>query len=306
MEVSSLFIYPVKSARAISANFAETSRYGLLSDREYMVVSPITGKFITQRENPKMATLGVRQLYKMTMETQLVYEDRTCDITPMNHIAQDAEKVSYKHHRDIPMTGYDCGDAAASFIGDVLGEPARLIWHGYKFDRAVNPLFATAPEQLVSYADGYPYLITTLASLAAFNEGMRSLGLEILGMDRFRPNIVIEGDFPAFDEESWKRIRIESGPSIVEFDLVKPCDRCQIPSTDQQTGERLDLGSAIKGLKAAGQFGQIVQGGAKGAFFGMNAIQANGKTHGTIHVGGKVNVVERHPEPLWKPLKKRP
>jgi len=52
-------------------------------------------------------------------------------------------------------------------------------------------------------------------------------------MERFRPNIVVEGCEP-HAEDDWHRIRIEG----IGFRVVKSCARCVVTTIDQSTGER--------------------------------------------------------------------
>ncbi len=98
-------------------------------------------------------------------------------------------------------------------------------------ERLANPKWTPAPSQ-VSFADGYPILITNTASLTALNNHITSTDGNAIGMDRFRPNIVIESDTP-WAEDNWQSMQIGD----VILDLVKPCARCIITSIDQSTGE---------------------------------------------------------------------
>jgi uncharacterized protein YcbX len=94
--------------------------------------------------------------------------------------------------------------------------------------RRVQPLYARRGET-VSFADGFPLLLISQASLDDLNARLD----QPVPMNRFRPNLVVSG-CEAFDEDRWQRIRI----GTLEFDVAKPCSRCVMPSIDQATAQR--------------------------------------------------------------------
>lgn len=292
MHVQSLHIYPVKSAGAVTRRFMMTGAFGFAGDRQFMVVSPRTGKFITQRENNKLAALQIEKSMTDAAAIVMKTNDGILAVDGRDH-EREERRVSYKHFAS-DLAGYDCGDQAAQFLSAFLGEEARLIFQGFNFDRRMDSDF-TQPDQRVGYADGFQYLITTMASLNALNAALEKAGEREMTMDRFRPNIVIDGDFEPFSEDKWSRISVNG----VEFDLVKPCARCVIPSIDQQAGE-IDRKPNI-GLKQLGRQGRITANKQVGIMFGMNAVC--GANEASIHEGAAVKVLERHPTPLWEPLK---
>jgi uncharacterized protein YcbX len=102
--------------------------------------------------------------------------------------------------------------------------------------RAVNPVYAR-PGDVVSFADGYPLLLANVASLAMLNDWLAEAGSPEgpLPMTRFRPNLVIEGA-AAWAEDAFVGGRLRIGS--VEFRVPKPCDRCVVTTTDQETGVR--------------------------------------------------------------------
>lgn len=301
--VSFIGTYPVKSAGGIAHQFALTNDYGFAGDRSFMVVSPRNNLFITQRSHPKLAALRVDQ----DQGGRFVLGEtgnRFMPLRPEDLVAKGAEPELYGHFKN-KFPGYDCGDDIAAFLTEFLGDPARLVWMGEGFDRKLDPNF-DAHERKTGYADGYPFLIATVASLNAVRAQMEAEGLDPVGMDRFRPNIVVDGDFAPFDEDLWHSIRIGDGPVL---ELLKPCVRCAIPSVDQVTGDRGDPMMMRNVLKNMGRWGEIpIPDGKdgkpdKGPLFGMNAALAAGQSpvH-KIEIGQSVAVLERRAQPLWVPV----
>jgi uncharacterized protein YcbX len=167
---------------------------------------------------------------------------------------------------------------AAAFFGKVLGRPARLVYLDDPTRRHPNPAFAR-PDDYVSFADGYPLLLTTSASLARLNdwiaEGPRA-DEGPLPMTRFRPNVVVDGAEP-FAEDGWRRIRI--GAAV--FRAVKGSDRCVMTMTDP--------GDATRTKEPIATLARYRQWDGH-TWFGMNLIP---DTPGaTITIGDEVEILE--------------
>jgi uncharacterized protein YcbX len=164
----------------------------------------------------------------------------------------------------------DAGDVAAHWLSDFLQAPCRLHYLPSDTVRAVNPAYGRSDDE-VGFADGYPVLLITEASLQAFNTELPAP----IGSERFRPNIVITGNVP-YAEDQWRRLRI----GAVEFEVAKPCARCVIPSLDPTTAERQPVVS--KALARTRRRGDAV-------YFGQNLIH---RGLGTIRIGDAVEVLE--------------
>ena len=152
------------------------------------------------------------------------------------------------------------------WFSETLQRPVRLAYMPDSTVRTTDPTYADVP---VALNDGYPSLIISQASLDDLNA---RLGTPVR-MDRFRPNFVITGGAP-FQEDYWKTIIIGE----THFNIVKPCARCVIITTDQRTGERSK--EPLRTLATFRSVGNKVR-------FGMNATFAE---MGTIHVGVPVQV----------------
>ena len=165
----------------------------------------------------------------------------------------------------------DQGDESAQWFSDWLGVSVRLVHVADGYKRRLNPEYASSAEDHTGFADGYPILIISEASLLDLNSKL----ISPLPMNRFRPNIVVQNCEP-FAEDTWKRIRIGS----VEMALVKPCPRCVVTTIDKETLEK-----SKEPLKTLATY----RNQADGAMFGMNVIPLN---EGEVKVGMSVEVLE--------------
>ncbi len=232
--LSGLFIYPVKSCRGHRVEAAAVDDYGFVGDRRFLVVSP-EGQFFTQRQLPQMARI----------ETELVNGRLTLSsanagsVTVTDSLTATARTLSVTVWKDT-MTADDCGEPAAEWLTRFLGTPARLVRIGAAFSRPIParkipstlPTSSAMPPQ-VSFADGFPFLVISEASLAVLNDRLAERGEEPVPMNRFRPSLVVR-DCEAFAEDTWGRFKIGD----VIFHGATPCARCVVTTTDQETGER--------------------------------------------------------------------
>ncbi len=228
MHLSGLFLYPVKSLGGCAVPAAEVDALGLVGDRRFLVVDA-AGKFLTQRALPRMALI----------RTALSAGTLTLTAAGAGSIAVATQSSGAPVLRTVSvwksegLLADDCGDAAAAWLGDFLGVTCRLVRIGEKFVRPIlKPGFARAGDH-VTFADAFPLLVISEASLADLNDRLVAQGGEALPMNRFRPNLVVAGA-GAFAEDTWPRIRIGS----VVLRSGGPCARCAITTTDQETAER--------------------------------------------------------------------
>ncbi len=170
----------------------------------------------------------------------------------------------------LPAT--DAGDAAAHWLSAVLGQPCRLVYMHDTGARPINPAYAAAGET-VSFADGYPVLLTSLGSLDDLNGRLA----RPVPISRFRANIVV-GGAAAWAEDCWRLVRI--GEAV--FRVVKPCDRCTVTTIDQQTGLRPDR---TEPLRTLGRF----RHDGRGIMFGQNLVPT---ILGRIATGDPVEVLD--------------
>lgn len=218
MTLSGLFIYPVKSCAGIALTSATLDRFGLAGDRRWLLVD--TGnRFLSQRSLPAMGQVAVAE-----SAAGLTLGYRGHELTVQTPGA-DAERRCVEVWGDY-VGALDAGDPAAAWFSSMLGRPCRLVYMGDDAQRPVDAEYA-AHGETVSFADGFPLLLTTEASLASINESLDAP----VSMRRFRPNLVISGSAP-FAEDGWRRLKIGERTLTV----AKSCSRCAIPALDPDTG----------------------------------------------------------------------
>jgi uncharacterized protein YcbX len=262
--VASLHVYPVKSCRGLDVESAEIGATGLRHDRQWMVVDA-DGVFMSQRRHPGLARVGTR------IEADRLILDATGLAT-----LEVALDLTGGPPRSVTVWDDRCravseGAAAADWFSTHLGTPCELVRLPVDSVRPVNRRFAE-PDDRVAFADGFPFLLVSRASVVELNDRLA----EPVPENRFRANIVVDG-CPAHAEDGWSRLEIGG----VDFQVAKPCARCVVVTTDQRTGVRSD-----EPLRTLAGY-RTVDGKV---LFGQNLIHRGG---GTLHVGDAVHILHR-------------
>ncbi len=265
LELAEIRIYPVKGLRGISVEDALVEPWGLEHDRRWMVVDA-QGRFLTQRQVPVMAVVRAELLSDGLRLTAPELEPLRVALP-----APDAEPLAVVVWDD-EVAAQAAGPAADRWISRALGLSCRLVhMSDPAAARPVDPDFGR-PGDRVSFADGFPVLVTNVASLDDLNGRLPRCA----SMDRFRSNLVVRGA-QAWDEDGWRRVRVGAVP----FDAVKDCARCAVPTVDQETGLKDDEAEPMRTLarfrRKAG--GRII--------FGQNLIPRGA---GTLRVGDPVHL----------------
>ncbi|MFO1245471.1 MAG: MOSC N-terminal beta barrel domain-containing protein [Ramlibacter sp.] len=259
--ISRLFIYPVKSCGGVELQEAVLTETGLEFDRAWMVVDE-QGEFVSQRELPRMALI----VPKMRFHDMVLRAPGMLAL----HIALDAVEQPCKVRVwDDEVSAYDMGDTAAQWFSDFLGQKLRLA----RFDPDVRRLsslqWTRGVEALNQFSDGYPLLVASEASLDGLNARLANAGHAPVGIERFRPNVVLVG-VEAHDEDRLASLRIDTGDAPVELLPVKPCARCPIPNVDPATGQSSPaVGDALQAYRQDARLNGAVT-------FGMNVIVTAG------------------------------
>jgi uncharacterized protein YcbX len=264
--ITALHTYPVKSCRGIALTRARIDATGLADDRHWMLVRP-NGRFVTQRELPRLALIVTSvDASALTLSAPGV----SSLVVP-----RDAGETL----RDVTVwkfngRGIDCGESAARWCSDFLETPLRLVRFDADTPRECSREWTRDTRAVTEFSDGYPMLVISRASLADLNSRLP----KPLPMERFRPNIVIDG-VEAYDEDRIHELRADG----IALRIVKPCARCAITTTDQQTGER-DGEEPLATLRKYRFDSEL-----RGVLFGQNVIPAQG-IGATLHVGQDLEI----------------
>lgn len=267
LQISQLFIYPIKSLGGISLQSAEVTTRGLQYDRRWMLVNE-HGHFMTQREFANMALLktaieeaGIRVIAQSGNNVLVPFD---IEKKPLHQFAV---------WDDICMGQY-VNDEIDDWFTETLGIKCRLVYMPDDSEREVDQRYAQ-PGMITSFADAYPFLLIGQASLNDLNKRM-ALPLPI---DRFRPNIVFTGG-GAYSEDLMNRIEIAG----ITFYGAKLCARCVLTTIDQQTAAK-----AKEPLKTLASYRMK----NNKIMFGQNLVHEN---TGTISVGDELKVLSQHTE----------
>lgn len=265
--VTALNIYPVKSCRGIGLRDAVLQTTGLEHDRRWMAINE-NGRYLTQREAPRLASVVPRLL---TNVLALEAPDMPMLQVPF---ATDGARLTVTVLFD-KCEAIDAGPIAAEWLSRYLQRPARLVSFAADVTRALHPqLWSGELDSRIEFADGFPLLILSHASLDDLNTRLD----QPLPMNRFRPNLVLDGLGP-YEEDLVHELTDDD----LCLQMARPCTRCKITTTDQQTGE---VGSAepLTTLKSYRFSKQL-----RGVTFGQYAVVAGGQgTH--LRVGQRLRI----------------
>lgn len=274
MRVHSLHIYPVKGMRAVDVDRAQVEARGLSGDRRWVVVDT-NGRFITQRSHPRLAQI---EATRTSTGVRLSTPAAGAIAVEKPSGNERAEATVWKHQVDAALADAEAG----AWLSRFFGEDLRLAYMDDAAVRHQSNIWVDAVP--LSFADAYPVLIATTASLAAINTEIANAGGASIPMRRFRPNVVIDcGE--AWSEDFWRVLRV----GAVEFELVKPCDRCVVTTRDQTSGEAMGR----EPIASLARLRRSADPRINGVLFGWNAVP---RALGTIAVGDRVEIVAQRPE----------
>ncbi|QLH66241.1 MOSC N-terminal beta barrel domain-containing protein [Aeromonas veronii] len=261
--LDSIHLYPIKSTAGMPLARARVTEEGLAGDRRYMVVKP-DGTFITARTHPQLQQIVATPIEGGLQLRYPGFEPLTLQEADFSRAPQATGVWSDR------FTALHTDPKADGWLSRVAGETVQLLWLGETSDR-----FREKTGTRVSFADGYPLLLISQASLEDLN--LRSDALH--QMSQFRTNLVASNTQP-FEEDSWVRIRIGE----VEFKVVKPCSRCIMTTVEAGTDRFNALKEPLATLTRyrRGEDGEV--------YFGQNLIALN---EGWIETGSEIEVLER-------------
>lgn len=277
--ITDLFVHPLKGAAPLRVHRLRLDALGAVGDRRWVLVSA-QGVALTPREVPRLTqlvpTLPMRD-GAVTHDAPLTLHAGDADPLVVPPAAPSAAVHDVQVWDDVVQLA-DAGDAAADWVTRAIGVPCRLM---HWTDASRRPLAAKYAGVLpsagrhVTITDGAPLLLLGSASLDALNARLTAAGHAALGIERFRPNVVLATTAP-HEEDTWERVRL----GTVEIGVGSPCPRCVVTTIDPRT-----LTPGVEPLRTLAQYRR---GDGGGVMFGMNATHA---TAGELTVGDAVDVL---------------
>jgi uncharacterized protein YcbX len=262
-QIAQLMIYPVKSCAGVALSEALLLDTGLQWDRHWMVVDA-DGLFVSQRECARMALIRP-QLEADALRLQ-------APGMPVLHVPLQASGAALRVQVwDDVVDALDMGPDAAQWLQEFLGAPAqRLVRFDPAAQRACSTKWTGGVAASTQFADGYPVLVTTDSAMDELNTRLAAQGHPAVGMERFRPNVVLSGLLP-HDEDHLGPLEVwAEGAAIAGLQLVKPCARCPIPNIDPATAQsHPGVGDALQAYRQDARVNGAIT-------FGMNAIVTHG------------------------------
>ncbi|MGL6267297.1 MAG: MOSC domain-containing protein [Chitinophagaceae bacterium] len=247
LQISNLFIYPIKSLGGIELQKAKLTDRGLEHDRRWLLVDD-NNKFLTQRTFPEMSLLktSIRENKLIVFIKDSEEDSLTLDLVPIS-----GEKIQVDIWDD-SCEAHQIDQKADKWFSQKLNRNVKLVYMPDSSRRQVDSAYALQND-ITSFSDGYPILMIGQSSLDDLNIRLD----EPVPMNRFRPNIVFTGGFP-YQEDELKHFKINE----LAFFGVKPCGRCVMTTIDQDTAivskEPLKTLSTYRGSNNKVNFGQNI------------------------------------------------
>ncbi|WP_405551684.1 MOSC domain-containing protein [Streptomyces sp. NBC_01171] len=266
--VTALTYYPVKGCAGVPVDQARLTPAGLAHDRSFMVVSE-EGVFRTQRHDPRLTLIRPGVTHdgtRLTLHTD-GFEPLTIDVDASGP-ARPVELFG------VAYRGIDQGDTVADWLSSMLGAPSRLVRVPPDHERVTD---GRTPGTS-GYADSSAVHILSRATLDLLNEKLGERGADPLPMNRFRPNIVVDGWPEPHTEDRAHHLTLGSA----ELGYTKLAVRCAVTTVDQETAAR----SGPEPLRTLAGYRRAAQGGV--VFGAKFAVLRPGK----VSVGDEVVVGE--------------
>jgi len=263
--LQALHLYPVKSCAGIAVDEALLIETGLELDRAWMVVDDDSGRFLSQRELPRLA------LVTPTLRSGDL-RLRAPGMLALHLSLDGVEAPRRVRIWDDEVAAYDMGALAAQWFSDFLGRRVRLVRFDPEQRRASDPRWSGGVDAQTAFADGYALLVVSTASLAGLERRLAERGQPAVTMARFRPNLVLDG-LDEHGEDHLDTLSLDSPDGEVVLKLTKPCIRCTIPNVDPASAALgSEPGATLAGYRADARVDGAIT-------FGMNAVVASGIEH---------------------------
>ncbi len=230
MRLSEINTYPVKGCRGLTHDGSEVRPWGLDGDRRWMLVDA-DGVGVTQRDTTALVRVHARPEAGGLRLSAAGHPD----LLVPEPVGVPPVQVRTFRRRVLLVDALPAGPTADAWLGQVLDRPVRLVWLAEPARHIEPGRKKHDPGDRVSFADAYPVLLTSTASLAALGDWLTEAGADPVPMARFRPNLVVDGA-PAWAEDGWEGRELRIGG--VAFRAAGPSARCLVTTTDQETGVR--------------------------------------------------------------------
>ncbi|XP_055757916.1 molybdenum cofactor sulfurase-like isoform X1 [Salvelinus fontinalis] len=240
--LTNIYIYPIKSCAAVEVTDWPVGPLGLLHDRGWMVVNG-NGVCLNQKREPRLCLIHP-QIY-LSSNTLLLQASGmdTISVPLENHnTPHQSHGVCQSKVCGDRVQTVDCGDEAASWLSEFLGQPCRLIRQSPDFIRNMKKGHEKGVSSTaLSLVNEAQYLMINHASVDLLQRHITSrqessdhqpLDIHEL-ISRFRANLVISGLEP-FEEDDWSHLIIGN----THFQVEGRCGRCQMIGVDQNTGAK--------------------------------------------------------------------
>jgi uncharacterized protein YcbX len=266
----------VKSLAGVEVAAAGVEPWGLRGDRRWMVVDR-WGDVVTARERHSLLSLRATPDDDGGLTLH-------ADGAPSQHVDPPSGPADVYVRLSRIDRATSAGADADAWLSSVLGAPVRLVWLDDPRRRPVSPHHGGEDGDPLTFADAGPLLLTNAASSRQLDEWVAEQAQRRgessqppLDMVRFRPNVVVDGELPPFDEDGWRSVRL----GAITYRVAEPCDRCVMTTLDPATAQG--------GKEPIRTMARYRQWEGK-TWFGMRLIPTS---VGVLAVGDEVEVLDR-------------
>ncbi len=221
IKIKDLYVYPVKSCKGIRVDEIALSPTGFLGDRGWMVIDE-RGVFVSQREQPKLALVAPKLL-----ADKLVLNAPGMPELVISSKVQSGERVQVDLFGE-KISSLAASSDASAWFAKYLGGTYHLVACDPEFFRKGGVQYPSRDEAPTSFVDNYGILVISEASRDDLNARLVS-GVP---MNRFRPNIVVEGVDP-YGEDYFA----SASTKDVTLRFIDLCYRCNLTTIDQEKAE---------------------------------------------------------------------
>lgn len=230
-EVCGLFVYPIKSCKGIRLTSAQLTPQGFRHDRQWMVVND-ADRPQTQRDIPQLSQIETAFNGDTVVLSRTGHGSVAMPIAHLPHSGPET-LVRTKLWKDECETVV-ASEEASRWLTQALASqrPVKLVRMAPGFTRPQSSPERLGADTHIQFADAGPFLIIDEASLQRLNEVLSAKRESAVPMNRFRPNIVVRGLQP-FGEHAGGML----GNARYQLNFRVPCERCVVPTIDQNTSE---------------------------------------------------------------------